>query len=292
MKVLITGGSGFVGRALISNLLKNNSFSIYATYQMNCPKIQNVSWHQTDLLNTSMIAKLIREIKPSYLVHLAWYTKHGKFWNAPENFLWRDASYNLISEFIGCNGKHLMVAGSCAEYLMHDPKYLEQNINVPNYTKAKNDLLSFSKRVCLNEDCKLTWPRIFFPYGPNEDKNKFLSSIINDLKNQKKAICKYPHHNRDYIYIDDLASALATLIGSNFEGEVDIGSGKLTNTGYIAKTIANSLGLNKYLELHDDNQDLDIDFMDISANTKPLNEIGWSPLHSVDMGIKKLIQYI
>ena len=137
----------------------------------------------------------------------------------------------------------------------------------------------------------MVWPRIFFPFGPNEDKQKFFSTLIFNLKNKNKALCNFPHHNRDYIFIEDLTSALKYLIYSNFHGEIDIGSGSLVNTGEAAKKIARDLNSEEFLQLNYSNN-LNDDRMNFIAKNSQLYELGWEPKHSFESGIKELVQNI
>ena len=82
MNVLITGASGFIGRHLI-NILDNddNHYEINAIFQQkkSKKKFNKVNWHKVDLFNDNEVEALFQKIKPTHIIHLAWYTEHGKF---------------------------------------------------------------------------------------------------------------------------------------------------------------------------------------------------------------------
>ena len=59
---------------------------------------------------------LIEEVRPSHLLHFAWETRHGYFWQAPENQIWAEATVDLARAFKDAGGRRAVFAGSCAEY--------------------------------------------------------------------------------------------------------------------------------------------------------------------------------
>ena len=56
------------------------------------------------------------EAAASHLLHLAWYTDPGLYWEAPENLDWLRATVLLTREFASAGGERAVYAGSCAEY--------------------------------------------------------------------------------------------------------------------------------------------------------------------------------
>lgn len=93
------------------------------------------------------------------------------------------------------------------------------------YGKCKNnlhdDLLYFLDEY--NYD--LIWARIFYPYGLGEEKRKFISYIIDSIKNDKKLFIKQPNDVLDYIHVSDIAEALSLLTNSNVSGTFNVCSG-------------------------------------------------------------------
>ena len=93
-KVVIIGGFGVVGSSLIGQLLlqeKSNELEIHVvtrTAGRQIPALWNSNTvlhvHQLDIFNTDQVSSFLKEIRAKYLVHLAWVTTHGKYWNDPE----------------------------------------------------------------------------------------------------------------------------------------------------------------------------------------------------------------
>ena len=59
---------------------------------------------------------LLREVRPTLLIHAAWFVEHGRFWTAPENQDWLEASDRLARAFVEGGGRRILGVGSCAEY--------------------------------------------------------------------------------------------------------------------------------------------------------------------------------
>src|SRR5258708_27121045 len=89
-RVLLTGATGFLGRACIPPLIRHG-YEIHGVYYHSnvASKIgDNVIWHQANLLDSAAVRQLVTEAKPSDLLHLAWDVNPKTYWNSPENFRW------------------------------------------------------------------------------------------------------------------------------------------------------------------------------------------------------------
>jgi nucleoside-diphosphate-sugar epimerase len=75
-----------------------------------------VHWHQGDLLAPGSAKTILAEVKPSHLLHLAWFVVPGKLITSPENYNWVRASMELVQEFAAAGGKRLTTCGSGYEY--------------------------------------------------------------------------------------------------------------------------------------------------------------------------------
>jgi nucleoside-diphosphate-sugar epimerase len=73
-KVLVTGGSGFIGRHCLP-LLLDRGYLVHAIARKPLLEIAhpNLFWHSIDLFDSNLVGNLIAQIQPSHLLHLAWY---------------------------------------------------------------------------------------------------------------------------------------------------------------------------------------------------------------------------
>ena len=84
-RLLVTGATGFVGRALPAALAARG-FEVHAVSHAALPAATPaITWHRADLLDEGAARALLRDVRPAVIVHAAWYVVHGRFWTAPEN---------------------------------------------------------------------------------------------------------------------------------------------------------------------------------------------------------------
>lgn len=106
-RVLLTGASGFIGRHCLGPLLKRN-YEIHAVDIHAVEKTSpEISWHSGDLLNANQVKLVIDKVKPTHLLHFAWFTKYGEYWSSLYNLQWVQASIELVQQFwkYGGNGQ-------------------------------------------------------------------------------------------------------------------------------------------------------------------------------------------
>lgn len=115
-KVIVTGASGFIGRHALNTLI-DRGFEVHAISSKSELKISDrCTWHLINLLDSSEIMSLVKAVKPSHLLHFAWYAVPGKYWTSELNFLWVQASLELLRQFRQQGGERVVMAGTCAEY--------------------------------------------------------------------------------------------------------------------------------------------------------------------------------
>src|SRR5258708_4086554 len=114
MRVLVTGASGFIGRHCLPYLLEAGH-EVHAVARTPL-KISGPVWHSADLLSPGASSRLISSVKPTAVLHLAWYTAHGEYWSSSENLRWVQASLELIQATAAAKCKRLVAAGTSAEY--------------------------------------------------------------------------------------------------------------------------------------------------------------------------------
>src|SRR6185312_10743533 len=113
-RVLLTGGSGFIGSRAIAPLLAAG-YEVHALGRRRGAS-PDVTWHELDLLDDRATGRVVADVAAERLLHLAWHTEHGRFWSAPENLDWVAASVRLMRAFAEAGGRRAVIAGTCAEY--------------------------------------------------------------------------------------------------------------------------------------------------------------------------------
>ncbi len=101
-RVLLTGAGGYIGRHMLDDLVARD-FEVHAVSRHAQPddltKSEHVIWHANNLLDSSATTALLAEINATHLVHLAWITEPGVYWQSPENKAWLRAGVKLLDDF-------------------------------------------------------------------------------------------------------------------------------------------------------------------------------------------------
>src|SRR6478609_11116359 len=83
-RVLLTGASGFIGRA-VAPVLVERGFEVHGAGRSAQPRLAGVNWHAADLLTVAGRAEVLAAARPSHLVHLAWEARPGRYRDDPVN---------------------------------------------------------------------------------------------------------------------------------------------------------------------------------------------------------------
>jgi nucleoside-diphosphate-sugar epimerase len=291
-KVLVTGASGFIGRHCV-NILADLGHEVHGVTSSAQEPHAAVKWHRVSLFDTNAVSDLLSSLRPSYLLHLAWYTTPGSYWTSAANVSWVKASLSLIEAFVESGGRRLAVAGTCAEYDW-TYGYCSESLTPTRpselYGECKHSLRLITERYCSDRDVGVGWGRLFFIYGPHEPRERLVSSTVRALLAGTVASCKNPRTLRDYLYVQDAASALIALLLCDFNGPVNIASGQLVAIGEIVRMLGRSVGREDLVELAPqtltEGQDL------LFGNVSRLTEtIGWSPAYSLDRGLQETVNW-
>ncbi len=275
-KILITGSEGFVGKNLI-RYLKNYSFQIIETKDKSFDLKLNESWKQIE--------------KCDYLIHLAGKSFVPKSWEEPERFI--ENNILLITnalEYCRVNKTKLIFLSS---YLYGNCKKLPIKENAPieaTNPYALSKLLS--EKLCYfyknNFQVNNIILRVFNLYGPGQPKEYLLSKITNQVRYENLIKVDDLSPKRDYVYIDDLCSAIVKAI--NYKGKehiFNIGSGKSYSVKEVIDFIQNIYGTSfniKEKKLIRKNEILNT-IADINLAKK---ELEWFPIYDLKEGLKKI----
>jgi len=244
--ILITGGTGFIGQHVISELEKRDDVQIHSISRVPPKGLgANVTWHAVDLMDQSAVNQLMAQIKPSHLLHLAWDARPGKFWTSTDNLHWLAASIWLYEAFEKVGGKRFVGAGTCAEY---DWSYntLREGITpyAPStlYGVSKNSLrMALEAASCLN-DISFAWGHVFFLYGPNEPVGRLTSDAILNCLARKPMDTTHGRQLRDFLHVVDVARAFVALLESDVQGPVNIASGEAISVRDVLKKVEEVTG--------------------------------------------------
>lgn len=291
--VLLTGAAGFIGRHCLSELI-GHGIEIHAVSSRSTPERDSaVHWHRADLLHKDQVSKLIRDVQPTHLLHLAWVTDPMNYHTSHENLLWTEASIHLLKSFYEYGGNRVVMAGSCLEYdwnygfCREDTTPLKPDTLYGSCKHALQTVLnSFSQQIGLSA----AWARIFFLYGPYSHRAKLPGVVIESLLNGQVARCSHGNQIRDFLYIGDAANALVKLLAGKVQGAVNIASGKPTKVGDMIHKTADIIGRRDLVQLGAIGRKNEPPVL-LADVSRLRDELGWSPKVELEQGLEYTVQW-
>jgi nucleoside-diphosphate-sugar epimerase len=245
-RVLLTGASGFIGsRAL--ELLYQRGCEVHAVSSRGHDSTSAALWHRADLLQAGAADALVEHVRPDWLLHLAWYTEHGRFWRSVENVRWVEATLRLLRAFADRGGDRAVVAGTCAEYEWSVKGGIFSVESTPLrpqtlYGISKDATRAVAEALADEVGFELAWGRIFSLYGPGEPETRLVPSVIRALLEGAPAAVSEGSQVRDFLHVNDVAEAFVALLDSRVRGPINVASGNGIAIRDVIKHIAAAAG--------------------------------------------------
>lgn len=312
MKLLITGGAGFIGSNFIYYQLQNHPQDEFIcldalTYAGNLETLQTVMYHDNfkfvkgDIADRDFVYKIFETEKPDIVVNFAAESHVDRSILEPELFL----KTNIIGTGVlmdacrkyGIKRYHQVSTDEVYGDLPLDRPDLFFTEETPLHTsspysasKASADLLVLAYH--LTYGLPVTISRCSNNYGPYHFPEKLIPlMIINALHDKKLPVYGTGENVRDWLYVEDHCSAIDLIIRKGRVGEVyNIGGHNEKTNLEVVKTILKELGKGEDLITfvkdrpgHDRRYAID--------PAKIHCELGWLPQTSFAEGIKKTIKW-
>jgi dTDP-6-deoxy-L-talose 4-dehydrogenase (NAD+) len=284
MKILVIG-NGLLGSAIIRRLeADGHELLIYSkSISENTQSRQIVG----DIFSFDDFAKAFTW-KPEVVVHTAWVTTYGTYKDDFSNHDYARFTSRLAQCIATSDVGHLIVLGSCAEYGIREEASTAGSTELnPNSLYAQQKVESFlSVRESLrNSGVRLTWARVFQPYGPGQDKKRLVPYLFDSLRQGRDVQISDTSSILDWITTRDIASAISFIVQKSTEVEVDIG----TSIGYtnieLLRHIEEILGKTKQWEKLVE-QTVGQVSVSLVGKRSPLFVAGWRPNDGLEAGLK------
>jgi len=326
-KILITGGAGFIGSAVIRHIINNTDHSVVnvdkLTYAGNLESLVSIesdsryAFEQVDICDATEIKRVFNEYQPDIVMHLAAESHVDRSIDGPGEFIQTNivGTYILLEEardyWSGLEGDkknsfkfhHVSTDEVYGDLEGTDNLFTEETPYAPSspYSAAKAS----------SDHLVRAWQRTFkFPtlitncsnnYGPYQFPEKLIPLIIlNALEGKDLPIYGNGKQIRDWLYVDDHARALFHVALNGKVGETyNIGGHNELQNIEVVKTLCSILnelvpskldGIDKYEQLITyvgDRAGHDVRYA-IDA-TKIAEELNWMPDETFATGIKKTI---
>jgi nucleoside-diphosphate-sugar epimerase len=295
MKILVTGGSGFIGVPVLMSLIENiNLVEILnltrSSLKSNTKQIEN---YKCDLSTPQTYINKVIEFEPEVVIHLAWEgIPDFSLEMSTKNILSSISFIEIVTKLKSC--KKIIVTGSCFEYNNTIGACNENQIIVPKdyFTFAKKTVLSFLKLECNKSNIIFIWARLFYVYGPNQRNASLFPTLIEALKNSNIPDIRTPKNANDFIFVEDVALGIIEMTIKEIpSGIYNLGNGFSTTILEICKiceiAISGTSNLSNRLEILTQHTIKTVDFW--SDNYKSKKLLNWNPNTTFELGVKKII---
>jgi dTDP-glucose 4,6-dehydratase len=329
MKILVTGGAGFIGSALIRHIIDNTNDSVVnvdkLTYAGNLESLKSVSdnkryhFEHVDICDRDALEKVFSNHQPDLVMHLAAESHVDRSIHGPGDFIQTNivGTYTLL-ETARQYYQHLDDAGK-KQFLFHhistDEVYgdLGETNDLFTETHAYDPSSPYSASKASSDHLVRSWNRTYkLPvvitncsnnYGPYHFPEKLIPLVILNAK-EGKPLPVYGDGSqiRDWLYVDDHARALYKVVTEGKNGETyNIGGHNEKTNIEVVHAICDILdtllpdkpnGIKHYRELIThvtDRPGHDIRYA-IDAS-KIQKELNWIPTESFETGIKKTVEW-
>ncbi|MCD1162388.1 NAD-dependent epimerase/dehydratase family protein [Peribacillus frigoritolerans] len=282
-KLLITGASGFTGQHACNHFV-NAGYAVTAVTRKNFVNSQ-VQTEICDLTNKENVGKLIKKVKPDYLLHLAGQNHVGTSWIDPVSSLEANAmsTLYLLEELRQENPDcKVVIVGSALQF---DPQNISTLTHPYSLSKTLQVLIAQSWGVLYNMNIVIAKPsNLIGPGISNGVCSIFAKKIVDMEENNAEKVLEVNNlqAKRDFVDVRDVVNAYEILFDQGKSGEIyDVASGKHNSLANIInhfksftnvefKTKTNNTLLR---ELHTD------------INLEKIKKLGWEPIIDLEKSI-------
>jgi dolichol-phosphate mannosyltransferase len=246
-RVLVTGGTGFVGACLARRLLREGCEVHLAV------RAGHASWriadlageiqtHVVDLTQPQPVRDLVRTIAPAWAFNLM---AHGAYSSQtdPQEMVRTNlmATMSLLDACVAAHVEAFVQAGSSSEYGFKDHAPQEGEALQPNsaYAVTKAAATHYCQYVAKRDGYRAITLRLYSVYGPFEEPTRLIPTLIVRGLHGRWPPLVDPDTARDFVYVDDVCEAFiraATAPGARPDSVYNVGSGTPTTLRQVVET--------------------------------------------------------
>jgi nucleoside-diphosphate-sugar epimerase len=297
-RILVTGASGFVGAAVVRQLIDQGR-EVIALLRGNdvpwrlrdiWPRIQVI---RADLTRLSEAASAIKLLRPQAVAHLAWEGVKGADRNHPMQLNNVQASFELYRLAREAGAESFVGLGSQAEYGPCEGRITEATLTRPTtlYGATKLGTALALDRLALAEDFPFAWLRLFSTYGPTDEPNWLIPYVTRQLLARQRPALTSAEQVWDYLHVRDVAAAVVAVLDSQPRGLFNLGSGQAVPLRTIIERVRDEvdaslpLGFGEVAYRPDQVMHLEADISALSA------ACGWRPTIDLASGIRETVDW-
>lgn len=302
-KVLITGGTGFVGANLARRLLSDGHEVHLLLRRGYSPwRIEDIQkkirLHETNLSDLLSLKSLVGDIRPDWIFHLAVY---GAYSNQTDQRQMVETNIigtmNLVEASLRAGFEAFVNTGSSSEYGYKDHAPSETELLKPNspYALAKANATLFCQYIAHSNKVLMPTLRLYSVYGPYEEPTRFIPTLIREGLKSRLPPLVNPDIARDFVYVDDVCDAYilaATTPGQAYGAIYNVGTGVQTSIREAVETARKLMGI-KAEPVWGSMPDRRWDTSVWVANPQLIQEkLAWKARSTFEQGLSKTISHL
>ena len=285
MRILVTGGTGFIGTSLVKKLSKHE-ISVVSRH-----KSRKNKYYLVDITNKKNLGTVFSKERPEYVFHLAAQVNPRLSMEKPieDTKVNLFGTMNVLDMCRKYDTRKIIFSSTSAVY--GEPRYLpvdekHETLPISIYGASKLTAEKYTEMYCNAYGIKYTILRYANVYGPGS-RSVISIFVKNIIRKKSPMIFGDGNQTRDYIYIDDIVRATILAIKNADNLKLNIGTGKEASIKNIVSIISKQLESSiKPIYKPEKKGEIKKIFLDVSIAKKYLK---WKPLIDVNSGIKKLV---
>ncbi|MGD9501614.1 MAG: NAD-dependent epimerase/dehydratase family protein [Methyloceanibacter sp.] len=290
LKILVTGGSGFIGRHLCRRLL-HDGHDVHATSRrVILGHAPGLTWHVADFADVAAAHRVMTAVKPDIVYHLA-----GAVGASPDPALVLPTLHSLLTSTVNlllaarkCDCRRVILSGSLTEPTVDGDGTTPQ----APYAAAKWAAAGYARMFYSLYGTPVVLLRPFMTYGPGQARTKLIPSVTLSLLRREPPRLSSGRYSSDWVYIADVIEGfVAAATTPGIEGKtIDLGTGHLVPMTDIVDRLVTIVGHDVTPEFGalPDRPGENL----VSADTSVAAEdLGWQAKTPLEAGLRKTVSW-
>lgn len=286
-KIVVTGSSGFIGSRLCDRL-RDSNFDVYELDRQS--RLKSLNFIEFDLIKSDP-GEILQKIKPSVVVHLGAQTDVLTSFDLVEKDFLTNAfgTIRLVEASIksGCENFIYINSGGAIYSNLAELPIDENSLSKPISPYGLSKLTGEAYLEILAKKYALPWTSLALSncYGPvRENPKGVIYQFWKAIMEEKQPFVNGQDVTRDFVYVEDVISAIMLSVDKSLNCRVNISSGTETRIIDLYKLIADQM--KSSLELEFRPAILGEVVKSALDNQRARSLLGWSPIITLENGIK------
>lgn len=292
MRILVTGGSGFIGSHIIDKLIEHN-YNV-RVYDMSPPHRDDVEFFKGDLLNDQATIRACKDVEAIF--HLGAIAEVGVALSYPKWCLTVNeiGTINMLQAATAQEVERVILASTTWVYGRSTGVTSEDTpIPMPEHIYTKTKIGQEQLMYAWHEHYGLPYTilRYDIPYGPRMRSNMAIGIFVRKaMRNQFITIYGDGNQGRCFIYVEDLADGNVAALQKKGKNQIfNLAGREFIAMNWVVDELRKIFG--RIEMVHDLKRAQDFKGVKVSIN-KAKELLGWEPAHSFRDGLKKYIDYL